>query len=127
MKPVRPDMKHPRTNASVRQMPDSANDSASTPVVLLHRGRREEHDDRERHEDDGDRLELTLQVRQRAFLDRLGDLDHLRRAFVLGEHALHQDEADTEREQRGQRRTDEDEPLTSVEVERLVAAFGSQY
>ena len=29
MKPVRPDMKQPRTNASVRYMPDSPNDSAS--------------------------------------------------------------------------------------------------
>ena len=35
MKPVRPDMKHPRTNASVRQIPDCAYDSASTPLSFL--------------------------------------------------------------------------------------------
>ena len=35
MKPVRPDMKHPSTNASVRQMPDCAYDNASTPLSFL--------------------------------------------------------------------------------------------
>ena len=48
MNPVRPDKKHPSTNASVRHVPDSANESASMPVVLLHRGRGDEHDDGER-------------------------------------------------------------------------------
>ena len=31
MKPVRPDKKHPPMKASVRNRPDSANDSASVP------------------------------------------------------------------------------------------------
>ena len=31
MKPVRPDMTQPATKASVRKVPDSANDSASSP------------------------------------------------------------------------------------------------
>ena len=89
MKPVRPDRKQPSTNArgaeAARLRERQRFDAA---VGLLHRGRREEHDDRERDEDDGDRLELPLQVGHRAFLDRLGDLLHLRRALVLGEHAV---------------------------------------
>jgi hypothetical protein len=40
--------------------------------------RREEHDDGQRHQDDGDGLELPLQVGKRAFLDGRGDLLHLR-------------------------------------------------
>ena len=48
MKPVRPDRKQPSTNATVRKPPDCANDNALDAVGLLHRGRREEHDDRER-------------------------------------------------------------------------------
>ena len=35
MKPVRPDMKQPATNASVRNVPDWANDSASVPSSFL--------------------------------------------------------------------------------------------
>ena len=83
---------HERERAE--RCPTATNDSASTPLAFFDRGRRDEHDDRERDEDHGDRLELPPQVGHRAFLDRLGDLDHLRRALVGGEHAPHQEEAD---------------------------------
>ena len=95
--------------------------------VGLHLGRGEEHDDRERHEDHRDGLELPAQVGHRALLDRLGDLFHLLGAFVGREHASHQEEADEEGEQRGRDRAQQDRPLTAVEVEGLVAAFGGQY
>ena len=75
-------------------------------------------------QDHGDRLELSPQIRHRAFLDRLGDLAHLGRSLVLGKHAFHEVEAREDREHRGQRGRDEDQPLTSVHVENLVAAFG---
>ena len=83
MKPVRPDMTHPRMNASVRYAPDSPNDNAFVVVRLHHRDRREEHDDGQRDEDEHDRLELTVQVGAGALLDRLRDLLHLRRALRL--------------------------------------------
>ena len=89
-------------------------------------GRRDEHDDRERDEDDGDRLELAPQVGHRALLDRRGDLDHRRRALVGGEDAAHEVEADSEGEQRGHGGEDEPEPGFAIEGEDLVAAFGSQ-
>ena len=84
------------------ETPDCTNDRARAAVVWLqHLGRGEEHDDGERDEDDGDRLELALEVGQGALLDRGGDLDHLRGALVGGEDALHQDEADGDGEQGG--------------------------
>ena len=55
------------------------------------------------------------------------DLLHLLGALVGGEHTSHQEEADPEREQRGCDRGEQDQPLTSVQVEGLVAAFGGQY
>ena len=108
MKPVSPDMTAPATNATVRHRPDWKYDSplGHEPEELLRRrlgdlGRRDEHDDRDRDEDDARWSELALQVGHRAFLDGRGDLDHLRRALIGGEHAAHQREADGEREQRG--------------------------
>ena len=44
MKPVRPDMKQPAMNASVRNSPDSAERERLGVVGLQHRRRREEHD-----------------------------------------------------------------------------------
>ena len=95
-------------------------------AVGLHLRRGDEHDDRQRHQDDADGLELPLQVRHRALLDRLGDLLHLLGALVGGEHASHQEEADPEREQRGRDGGQQDQPLTSVQVEGLIAALGGQ-
>ena len=68
---------HERRGAEAARLAGTT--SATPPFGVLHRGRGEEHDDRERHEDHGDRLELPLQVGHRAFLNRLGDLLHLRR------------------------------------------------
>ena len=134
MKPVRPDMKQPRMNARgaeharLRVAQRDVRVAVRQPEpVGPHLGRGEEHDDRERDEDDADRLELALQVGHRALLDRLGDLLHLLGALVGGEHAAHQEEADAEGEQRGRDGSEQDQPLTSVQVEGLVAAFGGQY
>ncbi len=90
-------------------------------------GRGDEDDDRERDEDHQDRAELALEIGPCALLDRRRDLDHLRSALVGGEHTLHQGEADEDREDRRDRRECEDGPLTSLQHELLVAAFGSQY
>jgi hypothetical protein len=95
-----------------------------TTARLHDLGRRQEDDDRQRHEDHRDRLELALEVGPRALLDRLRDLDHLRRALVGGEHALHQVEADPDREQRSRSRKDQPERLGAPEGELLIAAFG---
>ena len=57
--------------------------SATSPFGLLDLRRGDEHDDGQRDQDHGDRAELALEVRRGALLDRLGDLDHLRRALVL--------------------------------------------
>jgi hypothetical protein len=94
-------------------------------VASLHRDRGDEHDDGERDENEPDRAELPPQIGERTFLDRFGDLDHLRRALICGEHAAHQDEPHGESEQRGERRADEDEPFTAPQREVLVPAFGS--
>ncbi len=52
----------------------------------------DEDDDRE----DGQGLELPVQVGRRAFLHRLGDLLHLRRALIGGQDLLGQDEGEDE-------------------------------
>ena len=126
MKPVRPDMKQPATNASVRKMPGLGEAQRLGAVGLQHRGRGDEHDDDERDEDDADGLELAAQVGAGALLDRGGDLDHLRRALVGGEHAAHQGEADEDGEQGGAGREDQPEPLLPAELEGLVAALGGE-
>ena len=89
-------------------------------------GGREEHDERQRDEDHGDRLELPLQVRPGAFLDGDGDLLHLRCAFGRGEHQAHEIEADTDGQQRRRHRQPQDGPLAALEHEVLPAAFGSE-
>ena len=86
-------------------------------------GGRHEDDHRERDEDHRDRLELPLEVRPRALLDGECDLLHLRSALVFGEDALHQDEPDRDGKERRGGREPEYEPLTSSEMELLVAAF----
>ena len=68
-----------------------------------------------------------LQVGEGALLDRLGDLPHLRRAGVRGQHAPREGEAHDQGQHGGERRADEDEPLTTVQREVLVAAFGSEH
>ena len=73
-----------------------------------------------------DRSELALQVGQRSFLDRLGDLDHLRRALVGGEDAAHQVEAGQDGQYGGGGREQQPEPLGPAELELLVAAFRGQ-
>ncbi len=60
------------------------------PVRLLDRGRRQEDDDCERHQDHGDGLELPAEVCRGALLDRLGDLFHLRCALVGRQDVLRQ-------------------------------------
>ena len=81
---------------------------------LQHFGRSDEHDDRERYQDHGDRLELPPEVRHRTFLDGGGDLDHLGRALVERQHAADEVEPDRDREQRSACREHEPEPLTAL-------------
>ena len=69
MNPVSADRTAPATKASVRYRPDSPRPSADREVGLDDLDRGDEHEDRDRHHDDGDRLELALQVGHRAFLD----------------------------------------------------------
>ena len=58
MNPVSPDSTQPAMNASVRNSPDWANERPDEPPLEVLRrrldnlGRRHEHDDRERDEDD---------------------------------------------------------------------------
>ena len=96
-------------------------------VGVLHGHRRGEHDHRHRHHDEADRAELPAEVGEGPLLDRLGDLLHLRRARVGSQHALPEGEADQQGEHCGEGRADEDEPLTTVQREFLVAAFGSDH
>ena len=56
-------------------------------------------------------------------MDRERDLDHLGGALILGEDALHQNEADRDGEERRRDREPQDRPFTSSEMELLVAAF----
>ena len=127
MKPVRPERKRRRRTRACGTSPDCA--EVRPDGVRRRRlhdlGRRHEHDDGDRDEDDRDRLELPPEVRHRAFLDRLGDLDHLRRALIGGEHAADQEEPDEERDDRGRGGEDEPDPL-AVETEDLVAALGRE-
>ena len=83
-----------------------------------------EDDDRQRNEDDGDRLELTLQVRPSSDLDRRGDLFHLGRAFVLGHDRLRKEEAHADGDKCCSDRHEQYCPFTALECELLVAAFG---
>ena len=95
-------------------------------VRLLHGHGCDEHDHGERDEDDSDRLELTLEVRRCTFLDRQGDLFHLRRAFILVEDLFHEVEAHENGEDRGCCREQQNGPLTSPQGEYLVAAFSGK-
>ena len=66
-------------------------------------------------EDDGDRLELALQVGGGAFLDGLRDLLHLRRAFVLGHHQLGEEQSDCDGNEGGEGGEQQNCPLASLE------------
>ncbi len=90
----------------------------------LRRG--DEHDRGQRDEDHPDGLELALEVRPGAFLDRECDLDHLRSALIRGEDASHQEEADADGDEGSQAGEGEDGPFTSEQLELLVAALGGQ-
>jgi hypothetical protein len=72
---------------------------------------------------DEDGLELTPEVRHRALLDRLRDLDHLGRALIGVEHPTHQEHAGEERKERSPDREEQPEPFGAAELERLVASF----
>ena len=89
--------------------------------------RSDKHNDRQRHQDDRDGFELTLEVRHRALLDRGSNLLHFRGSRVGGEDALHQEKPNSDRKQCGRGRADEDNPFTSVQRELLVATLGGQY
>ena len=89
-------------------------------------GAGEEHDGGQGHEDDGDRLELALQVGGGAFLDGLGDLLHLGRAFVLGHHQLGEEQSDCNGDESGYSREEENGPLAALQLEYLIAAFGNK-
>ena len=102
MKPVRPDMNAPgdeRERAEQAGLGEREAEASRRALAsgFSDLGRGDEHDDRERDQDHRDRLELPPQVGHRAFLDGRGDLDHLRRALVGGEHAPHEAEADRDR------------------------------
>ena len=86
-------------------------------------GGRHEDDDRDRDQDHRDGAELTAEIRHRAFLDRLGDLDHGRRALIGCEHATHQRQPDDESKDGRARREHEPEPLGATELEELVTTF----
>ena len=130
MKPVRP--RESATGEEGEGAEDAGLDksqplgSAYGDEWLHHFGRGDEHDDRERHQDHGDGLELPPQVRHRAFLDGGGDLDHGGRALIGGQDAAHEVEADRDREQSSAGREDEPEPLTALQPEDLVATFRGQ-
>ena len=129
MKPVRPERNAPATNAPVRAEPDTPHDNASTligPTWCFTAVDVRNTTSGQRDQDDDDRLELPLQVRHRALLNRSRDLLHLRRALIRREHAAHEHEADEERKDRGQCRRDEDRPFTSIQCEGLVAALGGE-
>ncbi len=66
-------------------------------------------------------LKLALQVGGAALLDRLGDLLHLRRALVGGEHAPHQVEAGADGQEGREAREEEPELVSSRQGEVLVA------
>ena len=55
------------------------------------------------------------------------DLLHLRRALVLRQHLVHEEEADGDGHEGRRRREHQDGPLGASEVERLVTAFGGKY
>jgi hypothetical protein len=113
--------------ASVRKRPGLHERERLGAVRLQDPGGGDEHHHGQGHEDDPDRLELAPEVGQRPLLDRLGDLDHLRRAPVGGEHPLHEEEADGDGDQRGGAREDEPEPLRAPELEGLVAPLGGEH
>ena len=89
-------------------------------------GRREEHDQRQRDEDHGDRAELALEVGEGALLDRQGDLAHLGCPLVLGEDGSGEEHAHAEGQQRRGDRQPQDGPLAALQYEVLPATFGSE-
>ena len=94
-------------------------------IGLLDGRRGEEHDDRERNENDCDRLELAPQIRRGTLLDRLGDLLHLRSALVLRHDVPRQQHAHDDGDDCCNCGEYEHCPLAAFEDEVLVAAFSS--
>ena len=86
----------------------------------------EEHEDEQRDDDDGDRLELPAQEGLGALLDGAGDLSHLVRARVGGEHAAHQVQGGRDRHDASGEGEDKPAPLGSAEREGLIAAIGRE-
>ena len=119
--------RQPATNASVRKSPDWAKRQRLGAVGLVHRGGGEEHDHGQRDEDHCDRAELALEVGQRALLDRFGDLDHLRRALILGEHALRSGRSRRRSPGGRCRRRRTARTTRSRPARTLVAAFGGEH
>ena len=114
-------------NASVRNVPDCTNVSATSPE-----GFSTSVDVTKTIAANGTRitaivLNCRLQVRRRADLDRRRDLDHLRRSLIVGEHVAHQVQADEDRHHGREAREQQDEHLTALERERLIAAFRSEH
>jgi hypothetical protein len=87
----------------------------------------EEQEDDEQADEDPQRLELTAQVRARALLDRLRDLDHLGRPLGMAEHRAHQDVRDGEREERHPEDHPERVVLERAEGRLDTAAFLGQH
>jgi hypothetical protein len=112
--------------ATVRQVQRKAH-RLGFAVRVLDPCRGEEDDDCKRHQDDADRLELTTEIGGGTLLDRLGDLFHLRRAFVESQHVLREQEADRNGQYRRRAGEPEHCPLAASEDEVLVAAFGSNH
>ena len=113
-------------NAIVRNVPTRSERQRLGAVGFLDRDGADEHDDGEGDQDEADRAELALEVCPGAFLDREGDLLHLRCARVGGEDALDQIEADGEGQQRRRSRSDQDQPLAASKLELLPTAFGGE-
>jgi hypothetical protein len=92
-------------------------------VRLEHLGGGGEDDDRQGDEDEADRAELPLEVGHGPLLDGLGDLLHLGRALIGGQHALHEGEADEDGQQGGGDGEEQPGELSALEGEDLVAAL----
>ena len=125
IQPVKPEAKQPRMNASVRHVPATPKLRASVPSAFLIAV-----EVRKTMIASGTRimaivLNWRLQICGGAFLDRLGDLLHLRGALVLRHDVLRQQQADCDGHESCHSGQYEHCPLAASEDEVLVAAFGS--
>ena len=88
-----------KPGSSGEQRPDEEEDGPAEAYGLVD-GRQHEQHEEDQHDEDAQRLELPPQVSRRAFLDRLGDLLHLRRALTGRQHVPDQPARDGKRHQR---------------------------